>query len=217
MVNLLNSIRTLLIITFFISACTSVEPPCYREKGIKQEIRTVVSASSDTALIKMVEAKKMSRTNKYDEEGRMLEAINNRYNSSWTMQDFYEDEQHKMRLFSADYYDENQIDTTITITNDQFGRRLETLDNKGVKVLFTYSGCDKELRTDYAPDGTKSVEFELRFEYGVLQKTTGRYYPNAGTYPAITEYSDYNYDEKGHWISRIYHDDIKEVRTLEYY
>jgi len=115
---------------------------------------------------------------------------------------------------------ETTIDTGVVITHNEDGRPLEMGGIDSTSLFFEYDGCEIELQTLLKANGDTIQHYQLTNKDGVLIETKWTTY---GSYAEIrtTEYINYEFNEKGHWIKRSYQHQGREIvtekRELTYY
>lgn len=113
-----------------------------------------------------------------------------------------------------------QLDTSRVDAYDEEGRPLEIGGVNGLRLLFSYEGCEQEVQTYLQPNGDTLQQYVMRVEDGVLVQTV--WTPHLPIKSSQTStYYDYQFNRKGHWIKRSYRHEGKgevvEKRKLTYY
>ncbi|WP_040282108.1 hypothetical protein [Psychroserpens damuponensis] len=121
---------------------------------------------------------------------------------------------------SSDYETKLKVDTVFVSVHYKDGRLKEIIEKNNTKVLFEYDGCEKSIHTFLKQNGDTIQQVKYINKNNVLVKTKWTsFYPSKST--RVSEYYDYEFDTKGHWIKRKYKHSNKientETRTLIYY
>jgi|GEM_PF-2655762 len=112
---------------------------------------------------------------------------------------------------------ETKTDTTFVLSHYEDGRPKKVAGIDGSTSFFEYDGCN-ETQTVIHPNGDTLMQIQNLFENGVLVETNTSPFRQP-KFTVTTQYTDYKFNRKGHWVKRSYKTDkaiIIEKRKLIY-
>ncbi|MBC8755749.1 hypothetical protein H2O64_13820 [Kordia sp. YSTF-M3] len=210
-----------LFLCCFISCTTATKPldPCYMDAGIKKAKIQIKTEANEID-------KDDFMTIEYTQQGNPLKVFKSKWKST-TDYVYVEDILKYIVTSGPDYFYEGQpeeeiiikVDTLFITKNDAKGRMLESIGTDKVNYKYSYANCNEGSVITYAAEEKQSTMHFLKENGNIMKKTVTFYIPFEST--TVSKYSEYKFDEFGHWIERSLEAEdgemYTEMRALEYY
>ncbi len=192
------------------SAQVDIAPPCFHDIGIKTAKTRVINELGDTL--------PDFQTIEYDSIGRPLRRIQDQPE---LIELVYIAKNLKQTIIHTrdPYTEEAVIDTNYVLKNDDNGRPMQIKGDNQYLLEISYEGCKKEFQTLTNDKGEVIFNLEI-IKNNSIPILESFKYTNNEEFNSLTLYTDYKYNEQGHWIERKYErveTIVTEQRTLTYY
>ncbi len=223
----------LFTIAFIIFSSVShgqISTNCLPDKGIKTA-RTFMSFVSDDNEINQKDNNYQEVH--YDAAGRVI-LIRNSPDGSEHRREYRNKKLQLMistRKDLSDFYSAEDLDsllahsseikdTAMIVRHHPDGEPAELKHADGASQIFEYKGCQEESNILLSPAGDTIQAYRSIFENGVVIQTIWTPFQPAKSEDVVTDFFDYVFNKRGHWISRKYQRSghlIVEERELTYH
>jgi len=176
---------------------------CLPDKGIK-----IAKTTSK------IDSEENSLEVTHDKKGRVISIKKN--TDDFIHKRIYENGRLKF-LISIDSY--ATVDTVHVTKYHLSGEAAEIKNEEGLLQIFNYDDCKEEMNMLISSAGDTIHHYKSIFDKGILIKSIWTPFQPVKS-EHITEYYDYKFNEKGHWVERKYKNNngvVIEKRTLTYH